>query len=174
MPCSGHRQARAVLLIRTEWIGPRSTAFLLLGLSGATTAWCVSSNSGLPLFSVLFDRRTLQFPSNGNYSSYEDYWHARLAWDPRWPTQGVSTEIWNSCDPFHMREVALWHETYGSATNASVSVSSDSIYMIQFTLDTNSSELLAVRQAYWCAGTVEALLCPADETYSSATVAPCP
>jgi hypothetical protein len=81
----------------------------------------------------------------------------RIAQDRRWPLKNAATEMWNSCDPFLMKEVSMWHSTYSSSINASVSIVIASIYMIQFT-ETNSSELLAVRQAYWTSGNIRDLL----------------
>ncbi len=90
---------------------------------------------------------TEQWPSQGNYTDYREYWTKRIANELRWPLRNVAVEAWNSCDPVHRREVAQWEETFTSAANQSQTINMRSTYLIEFDADLN-----ATRQALWTSG----------------------
>jgi hypothetical protein len=67
----------------------------------------------------------------------------------------VAVEVWRSCDPVGLREVSLWEEVFGSSTNASVRVSSASLYTIEF-----DSAFNVTGNSYWTSGNLQLLVGP--------------
>jgi hypothetical protein len=98
----------------------------------------------------------LQFPSFGNYTSYEDYWRALNRNNGAFPLIDVATRQWRSCDPVNRRQISQWHEPFALANDTSVRENSTSIYTVEFANDS----LAITKQAYWTSGNLFHLVSP--------------
>jgi hypothetical protein len=67
----------------------------------------------------------------------------------------VAVELWRSCDPVGLREVSLWEEVFGSSTNASLRVRSESLYVTEFDPAFN-----VTGNSYWTSGNLQLLVGP--------------
>jgi hypothetical protein len=89
-----------------------------------------------------------QFPSFGNYTSYQEYWRALNRNNQTFPLIEAATLQWRSCDPVNRRQISQWQEPYALANNTSVRENSTSLYIVEFANDS----LAITRQAYWTSG----------------------